>query len=102
MHIDLLDGIHDGPARCYQLSPPLIEPQTGAAVEYVTVVVQGGYRQQQLPELLVYAANPANGGATSMKRLPGSQPLYFWPDTPEHGWQYALLSLGVTEIVGSS
>lgn len=98
VHIGLLDGIHDGPSRCYQLDPPLVEPQTGVDIEYITVIIQGGYKKQQLPELLVFAANPINGGAMSMKRLPGSQPLYFWPDDYEHGWHLALLSLGVTEV----
>jgi hypothetical protein len=34
-----------------------------------------------------------------MKKLPGSATLYFDPDDPDHGWKYALLALGVTDVV---
>lgn len=101
VQIPLIDGIYSGHSRCFRLDPPLQDPDNGIAHEYVTVVVQPGRRNHQLPELLVFAAEPRTGApkGPSMKKLPGSGTLYFWPTDPDHGWRYALLALGVTEIV---
>jgi hypothetical protein len=101
VHIPLIDGIYSGRARCYELDPPLIEPDNGVERPYVTVVVQPGRAGHQLPEVHVFAAEPQFGGPVgySMQKLPGSCTLYSLPDDPEHGWQYALMQLGVTAIV---
>ncbi|WP_157119807.1 hypothetical protein [Nocardia xishanensis] len=104
MHIPLVEGIYPGRTRVYKLDPPLPDPDNGNAHEYVAVVVQPGRRNHQLPETLVFAANPINGGpkGPSMKRLPGSGILYFWPDDPDDGWRWALMQLGVTQIEGAA
>lgn len=100
VHIPLIDGVYAGRARCYQLNPPLPDPDSGQDHEYVAVVVQPGRRNHQLAEVLVFAANPMNGAATAMKKLPGSGTLYAEPDDPDHGWKYALLALGVDKVIG--
>lgn len=101
VHIPLIDGVYAGQARCYELDPPLPDPDSGVPRQYVTVVIQPGRASHQLPEALVFAAEPQFGAPVgpSMMRLPGSGPLYFEPVDPEDGWRYALMQLGVTEIV---
>jgi hypothetical protein len=96
----LIDGIYTGQARCYKLSPALTDPTTGEEHEYVSIVVQPGTPRHQLPEVLVFGAEPKFGGVNgrSMKKLPGSGTLYDQPTDPEHGWRYALIQLGVTEV----
>lgn len=54
-----------GPARCYQLDPPL------AGHEFVTVWVQDVFGAQG-PEAVVVAAHDESGAAKSMTRLSGS------------------------------
>lgn len=100
VHIPLVQGIYSGAARVYRLDPPLPDPERDRMHHHVAVVLQPGRRGHQLPELLVFAAT-ATGGPVgpSMRKLPGSGTLYFWPDDPEHGWQYALMQLGVTGIL---
>ncbi|KIA62994.1 hypothetical protein FG87_21675 [Nocardia vulneris] len=100
MHVPLVQGIYPGPTRCYKLSPPLPNPDGAGEFEYVAVCVQPGRPRHQLPELLVYAAEPVRGAPVgpSMKKLPGSQPLYAAPADDDDGWRWALLSLGVTEV----
>ena len=56
---------HAGPARCYQLDPPL----NGA--EFVTVWVQDAFGSSG-PEAVVVAAVGPSGAAASLMRLPGS------------------------------
>jgi hypothetical protein len=101
VHIPLVEGIYPGRTRVYRLDPPLSDPHNGHVHEYVAVVVQPDRRTHYLAETLVFGANPLNGGPTgpSMKKLPGSATLYFDPDDPDHGWKYALLALGVTDVV---
>lgn len=100
VHIPLIDGIYAGQARCYEVDPPLPDPDNGSPRQYVTVIIQPGRAGHQLPEALVFAAEPQFGAPVgpSMMRLPGSGPLYFQPEYPEHGWLYALMPLGVTRI----
>jgi hypothetical protein len=40
-----------------------------------------------------------SGRIRSTAARPGSATLYFDPDDPDHGWKYALLALGVTDVV---
>lgn len=98
VHIPLIDGIYPGPTRCYELSPPLPDPDGPGMIDHVAICVQPGRVGHQLPELLVFAAAPLTGAPGSMRKLPGSGPLYFWPDDPDDGWRYALTILGVNAV----
>lgn len=99
VHIPLVDGIYPGPTRCYALSPPLADPDGPGSITHVAICVQPGRANHQLPELLVFAADSQTGGPRgSMRKLPGSGPLYFWPDDPDDGWRYGLLALGVDAV----
>lgn len=100
VHIPLVQGVYPGPTRCYELDPPLPDPDATGHLEYVAVCVQPGRARHQLPELLVFAAEPVAGAPVSMRRLPGSGPLYAGPTDPDHGWRWALIALGVTGVVG--
>ncbi len=102
VHIPEVDGIYPGPTRCYRLDPKLPNPDGGPPIEYVSVCVQPGLAGHQLPEVQTFAAEARVGAplGVTMKKLPGSQPLYFRPADPNDGWRYALIALGVTRIEG--
>ncbi len=101
IHIDEIQGIFSGKARCYRLDPPLPDPDGGKDIEYITINVMGGRRRHQLPEVAVFASTPEHGAPRVMKRLPGSYVLYNEDEDPIHAYGLALMQIGVTKIVGS-
>jgi hypothetical protein len=101
IHIPLIEGIYTGQARCYELDPPYKDANSGKECRYVSIAVQPGITNHQYPEVLIFAAEPQYGGVagSSMMKLPGSGTLHFHPDDADDGWRYALIALGVSEIV---
>jgi len=99
LHIDNVGG-YPGYARTYKLSEA--KSFAGISTEYVTIWIQKGFAYQD-PEVGLIASTETGASAgTSVRRAPGSFVLHYMPETPEQiegAFAYALMSLGVTQLV---
>lgn len=101
VYIESVEGFA-GPARCFELDPPL---RIGTIErEYVTIWVQAGYGQYTKPEVCLVPATPSGaaapvipGAPPTLMRHPGSFVMHDEPDAPDKidgAYAFALLMLG--------
>lgn len=56
VHLESVGGFN-GDARCFELDPPFVDPDTGQQIQYVVVDVIKAYRGHSFSQAIVFAAN---------------------------------------------